>query len=163
MPCLFLAQLLLLLLLPHGCAGPQMQLEDFNRYSLVLDIDGNGWSDRYRLISHFRTPVLKQASNLTAFFEHLAAPGIVVEHYAHDLSDLPGRTAALLQQLQKEPGWAVKMAGKVCLLRFAMYHHFAGGKQNKSMLSGGPSCDIQLLPRHCTYMLHVSLLTDQDS
>jgi hypothetical protein len=32
---------------------------------MILDVDGNGWSDRFRLISHFNTPILKQASNLT--------------------------------------------------------------------------------------------------
>ena len=42
-----------------------MPLEEFNKYQMILDVDGNGWSDRYRLISHFNTPILKQASNLT--------------------------------------------------------------------------------------------------
>jgi hypothetical protein len=76
----------------------------------VLDIDGNGWSDRYRLLAHANTPVLKQASNLTGFFEHLAAPGPVVHHYAHDLSDLPVRVRGLLQQ--QPPGELSRMAGE---------------------------------------------------
>jgi hypothetical protein len=79
----------------------------------VLDIDGNGWSDRYRLLAHANTPVLKQASNLTAFFEHLAAPGPVLQHYAHDLSDLPVRVRGLLQQ---QPGELLRMAGELLLL-----------------------------------------------
>ncbi|KAF6257123.1 hypothetical protein COO60DRAFT_33422 [Scenedesmus sp. NREL 46B-D3] len=87
--------------------GPTLPLEAFNRYALVLDIDGNGWSDRYRLLAHANTPVLKQASNLTAFFEHLVAPGAVVQHYAHDLSDLPVRVRSLLQQ---QPEQLAKMA-----------------------------------------------------
>lgn len=29
-------------------------------YSVVLDIDGNGWSDRYVRMAHFNTPILKQ-------------------------------------------------------------------------------------------------------
>jgi hypothetical protein len=78
----------------------------------VLDIDGNGWSDRYRLLAHANTPVLKQASNLTAFFEHLAAPGLVVQHYSHDLSDLPVRVRGLLQQ---QPGELRRMAGELVL------------------------------------------------
>eukprot|EP00878_Enallax_costatus_P026966 GHUV01028982.1.p1 GENE.GHUV01028982.1~~GHUV01028982.1.p1 ORF type:complete len:289 (+),score=69.74 GHUV01028982.1:348-1214(+) len=90
--------------------GPQLPLEDFNKYALVLDIDGNGWSDRYRLLSHFNTPVLKQASNLTAFFEHLVAPGTVVDHYAHDLSDLPVRVKTLLKELQSSPTRLIRMA-----------------------------------------------------
>jgi hypothetical protein len=93
-------------------SGPALPLEAFNRYALVLDIDGNGWSDRYRLLAHANTPVLKQASNLTAFFEHLAAPGLMVQHYAHDLSDLPVRVRGLLQQ---QPGELRRMAGELAL------------------------------------------------
>lgn len=77
-----------------------------------MDIDGNGWSDRYRLLSHFNTPVLKQASNLTAFFEHVIAPGTVVEHYAPDLSDLPVRARALLEELRRSPARLIRMAGR---------------------------------------------------
>lgn len=57
-------------------AGSRLALEDFNRYALLLDIDGNGWSDRYRLLAHMNTPVLKQASNLTG--EDPAAQGVPV-------------------------------------------------------------------------------------
>ena len=103
--------------------GDRLQLEECNRYSLLVDIEGNAWSDRYRLLSHFNTPVLKQASNLTAFFEHIFAPGLVVEQYNHDLADLPVRVAALLQELQQQPARLLRMAGtyraavhKACLL-----------------------------------------------
>jgi len=89
-----------------------LPLEQFNRYALLLDIDGNSWSDRYRLLTHFNTPILKQASNLTAFFEHIAAPGFVVEHYNHDLSDLPVKVATLLQELQQKPARLLRMAGE---------------------------------------------------
>lgn len=89
-----------------------MPLEEFNKYALVLDIDGNGWSDRFRLLSHFNTPVLKQASNLTAFFEHLMAPGDVIEQYSPGLSDLPVRARALLEELQRSPARLVRMAGR---------------------------------------------------
>lgn len=57
--------------------------------------------------------MLKQASNLTAFFEHLVVPGVVVEHYAHDLSDLPVRAATLLQELRVQPDRLLRMAGVV--------------------------------------------------
>ena len=30
------------------------------RYALIVDVDGNGWSDRLRLLAHFNTPILKQ-------------------------------------------------------------------------------------------------------
>jgi hypothetical protein len=42
-------------------AGPRLALEDFNNFALIVDVDGNGWSDRMRLLAHFNTPVLKQA------------------------------------------------------------------------------------------------------
>lgn len=95
-----------------ACPGPELPLEDFNRYALLLDVDGNAWSDRYRLLAHFNTPVLKQASNLTAFFEHVMAPGAVVEQYAADLSDLPVRVRQLLEELQQQPDRLLRMAGE---------------------------------------------------
>lgn len=109
--------------------GPPLPLESFNRYSLVLDIDGNGWSDRYRLLAHANTPVLKQASNLTAFFEHLAAPGAVVQHYAADLSDLPVRVRAVLQQqpaellrmAERQQGLAHYLLNQVALMHATAY------------------------------------------
>jgi hypothetical protein len=87
-------------------------LEDFNHYALLLDIDGNAWSDRYRLYTHMNTPVLKQASNLTGFFEHVMAPGAVLEQYAPDLSDLPTRARQLLREMQQQPGRLLRMAGE---------------------------------------------------
>lgn len=93
-------------------AGPELPLEDFNRYALLLDIDGNAWSDRYRVYAHMNTPVLKQASNLTGFFEHVMAPGAVLEQYAPDLSDLPLRARQLLQEMQQQPGRLLRMAGE---------------------------------------------------
>lgn len=90
----------------------------------MLDVDGNAWSDRYRLLAHFNTPVLKQASNLTAFFEHVMAPGAgsgagsgaaaAVEHCAADLSDLPVRVRELLGQNQGDPNKPLRMAGVWC-------------------------------------------------
>lgn len=88
-----------------------MPLEDFNKYALLLDIDGNAWSDRYRLLAHFNIPVLKQASNLTAFFEHIMAPAAVSEHFAPDLADLPVRVQQLLGELQQRPARLLRMAG----------------------------------------------------
>ena len=46
-------------------AGTPLPLEEFNRYAVIVDADGNAWSDRFRLITLFNTPILKQASNLT--------------------------------------------------------------------------------------------------
>jgi hypothetical protein len=58
-------------------SGSRLALEEFNHYALILDVDGNGWSDRYRLLAHMNTPVLKQASNLTGK-EPLAQASVLV-------------------------------------------------------------------------------------
>ena len=49
-------------------------------YCVVMDLDGNGWSDRFMSsLIHFPTPVLKLATNRTAFFEHMYPPGLPFE------------------------------------------------------------------------------------
>ncbi|KAI8476110.1 MAG: hypothetical protein J3K34DRAFT_516785 [Monoraphidium minutum] len=95
--------------------GRKLPLEGFNAYALILDADGNGWSDRLRLLAHFNTPILKQArrrrcaraghgaSNLTGFFEHLLAPGSALEHYSPSLHDLPVRAEGLLAEWAADP------------------------------------------------------------
>jgi hypothetical protein len=30
-----------------GHLAPRMRIEDYNRAAIILDLDGNGWSDRY--------------------------------------------------------------------------------------------------------------------
>jgi hypothetical protein len=35
--------------------------EDFNKYGIILDVDGNGWSNRFAMLAHYNTPILKQA------------------------------------------------------------------------------------------------------
>jgi hypothetical protein len=41
--------------------GSHVAFEDNNKYALLLDVDGNGWSDRLVRMAHFNTPILKQA------------------------------------------------------------------------------------------------------
>ncbi|KAG1677226.1 hypothetical protein FOA52_013425 [Chlamydomonas sp. UWO 241] len=77
--------------------------EDFNRRAVVLDMDGNGWSDRFVQLAHFNSPILKQTSNATAFFEHLLAPGSAIETFSNDLSDFVGRSSSMLAELESDP------------------------------------------------------------
>ncbi len=49
-----------------GQLGAQMELEDYNQAAIILDIDGNSWSDRFSRISHFPSPILKKASSMLA-------------------------------------------------------------------------------------------------
>jgi len=105
-------------------------LERANRWAVVLDADGNGWSDRYRHLALYPTPVLKQASNRTAFFEHVVGVPVglgvggggegresggegdgntttltgLVDTFAPDAFDLPVRAREMLAQLGTEQG-----------------------------------------------------------
>ncbi len=40
--------------------APRLPLEDYNKAAVILDVDGNAWSDRLSMIVHFPTPLLKQ-------------------------------------------------------------------------------------------------------
>lgn len=45
-----------------SCPTPaeRMALEDFNKYSVILDIDGRAWSSRIAFLLLQGTPILKQ-------------------------------------------------------------------------------------------------------
>lgn len=43
-----------------GPVAPPVNMEDFNKAAVILDLDGNGWSDRWARLLHFNTFVLKQ-------------------------------------------------------------------------------------------------------
>lgn len=38
----------------------RMELEDYNKAAVIMDVDGNGWSDRLSRIVHYPSPILKQ-------------------------------------------------------------------------------------------------------
>ncbi|KAJ9516632.1 hypothetical protein QJQ45_015187, partial [Haematococcus lacustris] len=76
--------------------GGYLPLEANNQATVILDVDGNGWSDRFARLMHYNTPILKQASKFHAFFEHLVDPGLAIELFANDLSDTKGE--ALLKE-----------------------------------------------------------------
>ncbi len=121
--------------------APVAQLEDFNAAAIVMDVDGNGWSDRMSRVVQFPTATFKQvrggrapsscrrpvgrrastpvlhprclavdvcqsaqASNHTAFFEHLLAPGHAAEYFANDLSDLTVRAGVGRWEIEEERG-----------------------------------------------------------
>jgi hypothetical protein len=100
------------IVLPLG--KPVAPADQSNAWAVVVDADGNGWSDRFRHLALFSTPVLKQASNRTAFFEHVVAAPFVaegfnattglVDAFAPDAFDLPVKARALLAALGTEEG-----------------------------------------------------------
>ncbi|KXZ53031.1 hypothetical protein GPECTOR_8g398 [Gonium pectorale] len=78
--------------------GGGLAFEDYNKYCLVVDVDGNGWSDRFGQLVHFYTPILKVASNFTGFFEHLYAPDVAIAQFSRDLSDLPAKARKMVEE-----------------------------------------------------------------
>lgn len=79
--------------------GSWIGFEEFNQYCAILDLDGNGWSDRFGQLVHFNTPILKLASNHTGFFEHLFAPDVAIGQF-HDLSDLERKAREMVDDCQ---------------------------------------------------------------
>ncbi|GIL64334.1 hypothetical protein Vafri_18306 [Volvox africanus] len=85
--------------------GDRLDSEDYNRYSAIIDVDGNGWSDRFgHALIHYSTPVLKMASNHTAFFEHLFAPGVTFLQFSPSLEDLVGKAGKVVSEVRKLGG-----------------------------------------------------------
>ncbi len=62
-------------LLGSGGHANHVAFEDFQRSQVVLDMDGNSFSQRLHQLVQMGGPVLKQASPLPSYFEHLFAPG----------------------------------------------------------------------------------------
>lgn len=87
-------------MLPHK---NRINLEDFNKYAIIIDVDGNAWSDRFWFLAHYNTLILKQASNMTAYFEHLLAPKQSIELFANDVRELPARVEELLAEHATRP------------------------------------------------------------
>jgi len=89
-----------------------MLMEDYNRYSAVLDVDGNGWSSRLwaLLLGASARPVLKQATALAGPYEHLFAPGRHIAHFRGNLRDVGdvarrfGRLAAGADEGKEDEG-----------------------------------------------------------
>lgn len=81
---------------------------------------------RPRPTPHAPPPPPPQASNLTGFFEHLMAPGAAVEHFSHDMHDLPVRARALLAELAAGPARLRRMTGAR-----------AGGRGARAAAGGG--------------------------
>ena len=73
--------------------------EEYQKYAVVLDIDGNSWSSRlWELLQGSVAPILKQASRYAAWYEHIFAPGLHLYQFDPQLRDLPLAAAALLDK-----------------------------------------------------------------
>lgn len=79
--------------------GSALKFEDYNRYCAIVDVDGNGWSDRFGQLVNFAAPIIKLASNHTAFFEHLYAPGVQIEQFS-TVEELPAIAQKVIADCQ---------------------------------------------------------------
>ncbi len=64
--------------------GDRVPLEDNNKAAVVMDFDGNGWSDRLTMMVHFPTVIFKQ---VRAWCACMLTEGSCV-HQAADLMSL---------------------------------------------------------------------------
>ncbi|GIL66557.1 hypothetical protein Vafri_20053 [Volvox africanus] len=81
--------------------GDHIHSEDYNSYSAIIDVDGNGWSDRFgNSLIHYATPIIKMATNRTAFFEHLFAPGKTFLQFGPSMEDLVDKAGKLVSDVQ---------------------------------------------------------------
>lgn len=89
---------------------PRIEIEDFNSYTVIVDIDGNGWSDRLVRLACFNTPLLKQQSRSSKeYFGHLLENGTHVVFFSSDLSDLVPLLEDFLRQCREIPDRCLKM------------------------------------------------------
>lgn len=66
-----------------------MNQENYNSYSAVIDVDGNGWSSRLPVLLMSNTPILKQEySSWMEYFAHLLNQSDIVTFFEEDLTDL---------------------------------------------------------------------------
>jgi hypothetical protein len=61
---------------------------DLYKYTLLLDIDGNGWSSRFPQLLSTNAAVIKQETRFQEWFRPLLKPYVHYLPYREDLSDL---------------------------------------------------------------------------
>lgn len=83
---------------------PRIDIEEFNRYAIIVDLDGNAWSDRFARLAFFNTPLLKQNSTrFKEFFGHLLENNTHVISFSDDLSGFTSLTATVLKDYRRNP------------------------------------------------------------
>lgn len=89
---------------------PRIHMEDFNNYTVIVDMDGNAWSDRLVRLASFNTPILKQHSESSKeYFGHLLKNGTHVVFFSTDLTDFVPLLEDSLRRCREIPGKCLKM------------------------------------------------------
>ena len=76
---------------------PFLPIDDFNRYAVILDLDGNAWSDRFSKLLFYATPILKQQSPWKDYFARLVEPLVSDSTFHRNLSDLVPKVEQILE------------------------------------------------------------------
>ncbi|GMH37143.1 hypothetical protein BSKO_05016 [Bryopsis sp. KO-2023] len=92
---------------------PRIPMEHYNNYTLILDLDGNGWSDRLSTLISYNTPLFKQTTNYQDYFGHLLQPGVHIETFNESLVDVVPRLEELLEEYRSSPRRLREMANKM--------------------------------------------------
>ncbi|KAK9811907.1 hypothetical protein WJX72_012241 [[Myrmecia] bisecta] len=66
----------------------RVDVEDFNQYAAIIDVDGNAWSDRFNYLMRFNTVLLKQKPEFYEYFFHWLEPGKHFLFFEGNLSDV---------------------------------------------------------------------------
>ncbi|GMH37149.1 hypothetical protein BSKO_05022 [Bryopsis sp. KO-2023] len=99
---------------------PSIPMEHYNNYTMILDLDGNGWSDRFTKLVTYNTPMFKQISIFQEYFAHLMQPGVHIEMFDESLVDLVPRLEELLKEYRSSPRRLREMAN--AMHEFAKEH-----------------------------------------
>eukprot|EP00210_Caulerpa_lentillifera_P004373 g4171.t1 len=81
----------------------RIPMSEFNDYAVVLDVDGNGWSDRLPILLNGDSLVLKQ--NYDKSLDYLSESlkqSEAIEFFKWDLSDLESQASMLLHEYTEE-------------------------------------------------------------
>lgn len=79
-------------------------LQHLNEYAVVLCTDDETMCSRLGQFLSYNTPVLKQASVIQEYFGHLLEPGVHLETFNQDLSDLVPYLASMI--IDSESWWS---------------------------------------------------------
>lgn len=67
-----------------------------NEYAVVLSVDGDLTSNGLAQLLSYNTPILKQRSAIQEYYDHMLVPGVHLETFAFNLSDIVPKLAAMI-------------------------------------------------------------------
>ncbi|CAD7696621.1 unnamed protein product [Ostreobium quekettii] len=100
---------------------PRIEMDDFNDFEVIIDLDGNAWSDRFSQLVVFNTPLFKQDSTTSKeYYGHLMRNGTHVVYFKEDLSDFLPRLSTLLARCHTDPRYCNRLVTN--MQQFAREH-----------------------------------------